>query len=352
MLSYDVTVVGGGPAGAASALTCAQLGFKTLLLERGRKGRHKLCAGVLPLVCKDILDRMGLKMPNDVLSTPNTIGLYYVPPSGSENAGLVRNYRLLNIDRSPFDQWLRNSAENRGVEMWYEAKFLDLKQNTGIRLSVEAGSRMEVHTRFLIGADGVFSKVRRQICNEQANYLYVLQEYWKGQSIFDDCFHTFFSGEITPTYAYVMPKDGQWLIGTGAPKDHYSSATECLDKFKAWLIRDFEFKPSIKVKSEAWAIPYGFNLCGSGPVIPAGDAGGFCNALSGEGIRFALETGLSAGESVNIANRSGRVLSEVYSENVEEIKSFVEKTYRFASNMTDERREGFVKAELSRIGLT
>src|SRR4030043_2306398 len=102
--SFDVIVVGGGPAGIASALECNKRGYKTLLLERGQPGRHKPCGGILPTLCADILEEeFGLKIPSQVMCLPEKLGLFYVPPSGKDNGGSLRNYNLLNLNRAQFD---------------------------------------------------------------------------------------------------------------------------------------------------------------------------------------------------------------------------------------------------------
>ncbi|GEM_PF-1557575 len=106
MQYFDVVVVGGGPAGAVSALKCSQLGFDTLLVEWGAPDRHKPCGGILPPLCIDILDDLGLEIPTSTICAPPTIGLFYVPPSGRRNSGYVRNYQLLNMNRDRFDEWL------------------------------------------------------------------------------------------------------------------------------------------------------------------------------------------------------------------------------------------------------
>jgi flavin-dependent dehydrogenase len=91
MPNFDVVVVGGGPAGAVSALKCSELGLNVLLMERETSARHKPCGGILPPICADlVLETVGTGIPQNVMCSPNTLGLYYVPPSGRKNSGSVK----------------------------------------------------------------------------------------------------------------------------------------------------------------------------------------------------------------------------------------------------------------------
>src|SRR4030043_342638 len=113
MRPVDVMVVGGGPAGAACAITCVKQGQDTVLIEKGTPGRHKVCGGIMPMVCADILkEDLDIEMPDEVMCSPPTLGLFYVPPSGRQFGAAMRNYRLLNINRDLFDQWLLRIAES------------------------------------------------------------------------------------------------------------------------------------------------------------------------------------------------------------------------------------------------
>ena len=65
---YDVIVVGGGPAGSATAICCASAGKEVLLIEKGSRNRYKSCGGVLPLVAPEnqFLMKSGLnRLPLD-----------------------------------------------------------------------------------------------------------------------------------------------------------------------------------------------------------------------------------------------------------------------------------------------
>lgn len=356
MQNFDVVVVGGGPAGAASALKCSQLGLNTLLIEKGPPDRHKPCGGVIPTVCIDILDDLGLNIPTDIMCSPPTLGVFYVPPSGREDGGHVKNYSLLNVNRDRFDGWLRKAAESSGVRVLHEAEFVNLERNGGINVYVfirAEGHVIKLSPRYLIGADGAFSAVRKQLYpNTKGENLTVLQECWLTQADFGECFYAFFKGNVTPTYGYVIPKDGLLIVGTGTPRGHHTPTSIYLSRFKGWLRREFAFNAVSLEKTEAAAIPYSSPMCGEGNIILVGDAAGFCNPFSGEGIRLAIKSGIAAGEAVRQAEHSHEALSSSYTPRVKSLTKFICKMHEFAVSLTDDGREDFIRSELARISLT
>ncbi|TAK35744.1 MAG: NAD(P)/FAD-dependent oxidoreductase [Chloroflexota bacterium] len=354
MRVVDVVVVGGGPAGAACAITCAKHGQNTVLLEKGMPGRHKVCGGIMPTVCIGILkDDLGLKMPDEVMCTPHTLGLFYVPPSGRRSGAAMRNYRLLNVNRDRLDHWLLQIAEDSGVNVLYGTEFLDF-QNEGT-FRVRAGNKdrvTEVQARFLIGADGVFSKVRTQLHRgSKAQTMMIVQEYWQAKGEFEEHFYTFLKGEVTSAYGYLIPKDGRYLIGVGEARGGHGRAAACLRRFTEWLTDEFAFEPVSLERKEAGAIPYNSLFGGDGNAILVGDAAGFCNPFSGEGIRLGIESGIMAGEAIVQANESGKTLSSLYHQQIEGLSEFIRSTYEFSVALTDKEREEFVSTELQRGSL-
>jgi flavin-dependent dehydrogenase len=355
MQSFDVIVVGGGPAGAASALKCSQLGFNTLLVEKGPPDRHKPCGGVIPTICADILCDLGLKIPSGIMCSPPMVGLFYVPPSGRKNGGYVKNYSLLNMNRDRFDGWLRKAAESSGAQILYEAEFVNLERNGSINVYVftrAEGCVIKLSTRYLIGADGTFSAVRKQLYpNAGREALTVLQECWLAEGDLGEYFYSFLKGDITPTYGYVIPKDRLLIVGTGALKGH-RPAVVYISRFREWLRREFAFNPISLERSETAAIPYSPPTCGKENVILVGDAAGFCNPFTGEGIRHAIKSGIAAGEAVQQAEHSHEALASLYAPRVKSLTKFICTTREFAMSLTDDGRENFIRSELARISLT
>ncbi|OGN91767.1 MAG: hypothetical protein A2Z75_06225 [Chloroflexi bacterium RBG_13_50_10] len=355
MRPVDVMVVGGGPAGAACAITCVKQGQDTVLIEKGTPGRHKVCGGIMPMVCADILkEDLDIEMPDEVMCSPPTLGLFYVPPSGRQFGAAMRNYRLLNINRDLFDQWLLRIAESSGVNVLYGTKFIDFRNEGVFKVRARQNERVtEMQSRLLIGADGVFSRVRKLLYPEsKAQTMLIAQEHWQAKGEFDDYFYALLKGEITPAYAYLIPKDGRLLIGAGQSRGHHGRISAPLRRFTEWLTEEFAFQPVSLERKEAWAIPYNSLFGGDGNAILIGDAAGFCNPFSGEGIRLGIESGIMAGEAVAQANESGKTLSSLYLQQIEGLNEFIRRTYEFSISLTDKEREEFVSTELRRNSLT
>src|ERR1700720_1828605 len=57
---FDVAIVGAGPGGSTCAAFCARAGLRTLVLEREKFPREKVCGDCLNPSCWPVLGRLGL----------------------------------------------------------------------------------------------------------------------------------------------------------------------------------------------------------------------------------------------------------------------------------------------------
>lgn len=160
--SRDAVVVGGGPAGAVAGIGLRRLGWGVLLLEKGRARRVKACGHCLNAQGAAMLESLGLS----AAVGDATIGATrLVRVHGSAHRAMSADLAPgVVIDRSIFDERLRDAAAALGVEVELQASarlvetdapgaIVEARSVRGVR-RIEAG--------LVIGADGVGSAVARQ----------------------------------------------------------------------------------------------------------------------------------------------------------------------------------------------
>ena len=172
MTHADVVVVGSGPAGATTALLLARAGHDVLLLERYPFPREKPCGDCLSPGANAILRRLGVF--DDVLrAAPAQLrGWKLVAPGGAQfgvefaEITSTDDYSLA-IRRAVFDAILQDRARAEGVRIAHGVHVRGLLRDgagavTGVRGSYE-GAEVECTARVVIGADGLRSVVARQL---------------------------------------------------------------------------------------------------------------------------------------------------------------------------------------------
>lgn len=156
-MTYDVAIVGSGPAGASCATFCARAGLRTVVLERETFPREKVCGDCLNPSLWPVLQRLGIE--NEIRAAPHgeLQRVEFIGLSGSSISVELPPDAEIAIKRSEFDLILMRAAREAGAEIREQVTVTSLERN-GDNWDINSG---EMRARFLVAADGRNSTVAR-----------------------------------------------------------------------------------------------------------------------------------------------------------------------------------------------
>jgi geranylgeranyl reductase family protein len=169
-LDADVIVVGGGPAGSVAAALLAERGHHVLLLDKARFPRHKPCSEYVNPAGARILSELGLERDLQSLGAHQVESMAIHAPGGRrflvDFAATTPGNWALGISRYRLDAMLLERARQSGVQVREGAHVRDLVVTaghvSGVAVTID-GRREGLSARLVIGADGRHSVVARAL---------------------------------------------------------------------------------------------------------------------------------------------------------------------------------------------
>jgi len=337
---WDAIVVGAGPAGCAAAYDLAVGGQSVLLLDKSDFPRSKACAGGLTAKAVKTLR-------------------YSIDP-------LVRAVvRRVQLESEGFSTWL-GSREPICV-MTVRAEFDDyclgktiavgasFRKISAVREIVRTENGVQLTTadrtygaRFLIGADGASGQVRR-LCGEGTWFSQGFALEVQTSMPKEEVPLTFDFGSVPHGYAWVFPKGNHLNVGI------YSQACAAGLK-RSGLLRYVQQRLGVDAADQVTGqyLGMGAEACGvdyvredlRDRVLLVGDAGGFVDPLTGEGIYGALLSGQAAADAVLSASRGDGGAAEVFAGRVRGYRQTLRFSVRAAAAFYRNPARGFRAMQL------
>jgi geranylgeranyl reductase family protein len=306
----DVLVVGAGPAGSTAARALALGGARVRLLERSRFPRNKPCAGGLTT-------RALKRFPHlpGVLAGIEAHPISRLYLEGPARRGVVLTSprpAVVTMRRVEFDQALAREAAAAGAELVEDAWVSDARADEeGARVRTRDGR--DFRADYLVAADGVNGVLTRKL-GLHAGWvpsrvaLDVMQETASARlrTIDPETLWVSYGQGGMDGYGYLFPKRNHTNVGVGCLLSSYKERAaiapyEMQQRFVAEL-RDRGLVDGAADREDftPYHIPLGGPIptTARGRVLVAGDAGGFVNAYTAEGIYYAMVTGDLAARAI------------------------------------------------------
>ncbi|MFA5962020.1 MAG: geranylgeranyl reductase family protein [Parcubacteria group bacterium] len=298
MENYDVIIVGAGPAGSTAAYYIS--GLKVLIIDKSDFPRHKACGGGLMSSRDWPLELKNYAKIKDKLTAYSceTIKIYW-------NCEYIANRRFKHlfdqIDRYEFDNLLLEEALKKSNVTFLKFDLQKIQKATfkGKNGYTISDGEQSIFTTYLIGADGVHSKISRFLGNPK------LKRHQIGYCL--ECNITCEKKDLNVHvvagyrkeigYGWIFPTATGYQVGVGIVRKPKHALQYYLDTFIAWTMEENILPKEHAIKKTfGGALPLRVvkTYC-TDNILLCGDAMGLVKMLTGEGIYYAMRSGKIAG---------------------------------------------------------
>jgi geranylgeranyl reductase family protein len=310
-----VLVVGAGPAGSAAAITLAQAGLHTVVVDQNTFPRDKVCGDFVSPLALQQLQALGVGRKHAVtrsnrirnaavfLDGEHMLSQPIPAPDGMPVSRV--------IPRKTLDHLLLNRARSVGADIRLGCRLVSFEDEPDeVRVTVRHDqSDQQITARVLIGADGSTSAVARKVRGSRPaddDRIIAVRGYFEGVEGPSDQADLYFAGANFPGYCWLFPVGGGLAnVGLGVLRNTLPAGSEHLrTQLERMIATDGALKRRLgNARPLANVVGWPLTTFGEGPLVGdrtllVGDAGGLINPLNGEGIQYALLSGIWAGETV------------------------------------------------------
>lgn len=334
---YDVAIIGSGPSGASAAFHAAKLGLKTIIIEKETLPRYKTCGG-------GFVFRGRKHMPFDISevveSEFNTVDIVFAEKNLSFKT--QRDHPIITmIMRDSFDHLIVKKAQEFGVDLLQGEALIEIKSGEIAELKT---SNNLINSRFVIAADGALSPTAklagwttetRMMCPALEYELEVSDEEFEKHK------HAArFDIDAAPLgYGWSFPKKKHLSVGVG--NFMKTKKNPKLREYYHKYVESIGIKDIISFSAHGFIIPISPRTDGfvKQNVFLIGDAAGFADPVTAEGISNAIYSGKLCAKAIAESELDPNTAEQLYHEKLEakmlpELRTGVKLSKLFYENKT------------------
>jgi geranylgeranyl reductase family protein len=314
MKLFDVAIIGSGPAGASAAIKLAENGISTVIIEKETLPRYKTCGG-------GFVYRGRRKMPFDVSDVVEKE--FFRVDSFFQKGGLhifsERTEPIISmVMRDDFDKFLVDKAKEKGITLLENHKLKNITFAENIILHTSQG---DVKTKFVIAADGVLSATAKLTGWEETRLLipaleYEVEVHKEDYERLSKSVRLDFDA-IPMGYGWSFPKKNHLSIGLASFR---KLKVDFKQLYREYLTDTLGIKEVINEQMHGFQIPVSPRTDGfvKKNVFLIGDAAGFADPLTAEGISNAIFSGVMAAEALIEGDLDSELSAEIYNKKLNE----------------------------------
>ena len=298
--SFDVVVVGAGPAGGAAAYTAARAGLRVALIDHKTFPRDKLCGGLITGRSQRYFREIfGEALAVDPLERKDAIEFRFQ----GRPVGMIDDAPPLYLSmRWDLDHYICRKALAAGVAD-LTGQAIDTIGTAENRVVMKDGTRIAYGV--LIGADGVNSRVARHLFGQSFDRRRIgfgLEIEATGAYRQPDAPISVNIAAADWGYGWCFPKRCSTTVGVGGVLSKNTGMKAAMAAYLAELGIDRDARAY-----KGQFLPFGDyrKHPGRGAVLLAGDAAGLVDPITGEGIAYAMKSGQLAAEAASAALTAG-----------------------------------------------
>jgi flavin-dependent dehydrogenase len=332
--TYDVAVIGGGPAGATTATILAQHGLSVALFEREIFPRFHIGESLIPETYW-VLKRIGMLEKMQASHFVKKHSVQFVNASGRLSAPFYFRdnkphecSQTWQVVRSEFDTMMLDNAREHGVEAHEGVHVVEVlfegDRASGVRIKERSGMRRDVHAKVVVDASGQAALLQNRfklrvwdpVLNKGAIWSYFEGAY-RDTGRDEGATMVLQTVDRQGWFWYIPQHDDIVSVGVVAPFDYLFKGRESHEKtFEEevarcaavqqriggakratgyFVTRDYSYR-STKVAGDGWVL--------------VGDAFGFLDPLYSSGVLLALRSGELAADAIADGLRRGDTSAE------------------------------------------